>query len=63
MRLEYMVWWIWSGWYTYDGSVYLGTQKGKKSSINLDTYSNFKNRIINFYLKKIINGSNPLTLE
>ena len=59
MRLEYMI----CVWYTYDGSVYLGTQKGIKSSINLDTYSNFKNRIINFYLKKIINGSNPLTLE
>ena len=25
MRLEYMIC-GWSGWYTYDGSVYLGTQ-------------------------------------
>ena len=52
MRLEYKIWWIWSGWYTYDGSAYLGTQMVQNRALIQTLTAILKNWIINFCLNE-----------
>ena len=63
MRLEYM-----TCGYEVDGihmmGVYTQVHKKVQNRALIQTLTAIlKNWMINFYLKKIINGSNPLTLE